>query len=186
MYVRMYTCIHIYGDFIYNIIPLYVMHCYYATIVTHLISIYSSFYIHNQAGNYKKFSVFCKMLSSAFSKDTDSVLVDLLTYSDLEMLKARKTGKDPSTISSSTNSKAQLKRYVILTYQSEFDRVHYPLPLAFEDKPNVEAMQRTIKKLRANEANRSLNDISMGGESGNHVSKLVGRLREENTELRHR
>ena len=126
------------------------------------------------------------MLSSAFSKDSDSVLVDLLTYSDLEMLKARKTGRDTSSATSNTtNSKNQLKRYVILTYQSEFDRVHYPLPLAFEDKPNVEAMQRTIKKLRATEANRSLND-SIGGESVQHANKIVGKLREENTELRHR
>ena len=123
------------------------------------------------------------MLSSAFSKDSDSVLVDLLTYADLEALKAKKTGKGPGT--SNPNSKTQLKRYVILTYQSEFDRVHYPLPLAFEDKPNVEAMQRTIKKLRANEANRSLNE-SFGGDSVQSANKLVGRLREENTELRHR
>lgn len=40
------------------------------------------------------------------------------------------------------------KRYLILTYTVEFDRVHYPLPLAFEDEPSAESMQRTIRRLR--------------------------------------
>ncbi len=48
--------------------------------------------ITQKAGSYKKFDIFVKMLASAFSKDSESVFVDLLTYSDLEMLKARKLG----------------------------------------------------------------------------------------------
>lgn len=95
------------------------------------------------------------MLSSSFSRDNESVFVDILTFSDLEMLKARKLG---SSTSSSANShsmaasgagvKQYQKRYVILTYCSEFDRVHYPLPLSFEDTPNVAALRRTIGRLR--------------------------------------
>jgi len=40
------------------------------------------------------------------------------------------------------------KRYLILTYAVEFDRVHYPLPLAFEAIPSADSMQRTISRLR--------------------------------------
>jgi coiled-coil domain-containing protein 61 len=95
------------------------------------------------------------MLSSAFSKDSDSVFVDLLTLADLEMLKARKTGASvrsdqpsQSQSQSMTASRRQLKRYLILTYTGEFDRVHFPLPLAFEEKPNAVALVRTIRRLR--------------------------------------
>lgn len=106
--------------------------------------------ITHKAGNFKKFPVFVKMLSSSFSKDSETVFVDLLTYSDLEMLKAKKTGAvGVSAQHSSSGTKQQLKRYIILTYTAEFDRVHYPLPLSFEDEPNVGSMERTIRRLRA-------------------------------------
>lgn len=39
-------------------------------------------------------------------------------------------------------------RYLILTYSAEFDRVHYPLPLMFDDSPNSDAMKQTIRRLR--------------------------------------
>ena len=42
-----------------------------------------------KAGNFKKFEVFLQMLASAFDNDSESVYVDVLTYSDLEMLKAQ-------------------------------------------------------------------------------------------------
>lgn len=39
--------------------------------------------ITQKTGNYKRFSVFVKMLASALLQQSDSVFVDLLTYSDL-------------------------------------------------------------------------------------------------------
>ena len=44
--------------------------------------------ITNKAGNYKKFSIFVKMLLAGFKKDQgDEVVVDLLTQNDLIALK---------------------------------------------------------------------------------------------------
>lgn len=40
------------------------------------------------------------------------------------------------------------KRYLILTYAVEFDRVHYPLPLSFVQTPTLDILQRTIRRLR--------------------------------------
>jgi hypothetical protein len=40
------------------------------------------------------------------------------------------------------------KRYLILTYAVEFDRVHYPLPLALVQAPTPDVLQRTIRRLR--------------------------------------
>jgi coiled-coil domain-containing protein 61 len=93
------------------------------------------------------------MLTSALSKENDSVFVDLLTYSDLELLKARKTGSmslaNNSNSSTSSLSRSKEKRYIILTYTSEFDRVHYPLPLSPQKEPDVESLKRMIRRLRA-------------------------------------
>jgi coiled-coil domain-containing protein 61 len=57
--------------------------------------------ITHKAGNFKKFSLFTKMLYSAFSKTNDSVFIDLLTLADLEMLKARKAGSQSASVSTS-------------------------------------------------------------------------------------
>jgi len=74
--------------------------------------------ITRKTGNFKKFSVFMKMLSSSLTQESDSVFVDLLTYNDLEMLKNRKSRKP----SQAAPVKANNKRYLILTYAVEFDR----------------------------------------------------------------
>jgi len=44
---------------------------------------------------------------------------------------------------------ANNKRYLIMTYAAEYDRVHYPLPLAFEERPDPERLRATIAGLRA-------------------------------------
>ena len=111
--------------------------------------------ISQKAGNFKKFTVFVKMLCSGLSRETDSVFVDLLTYHDLEMLKSRRSGVPVSSTGSvstmsvnSSVSKVQMKRYIILTYAGEFDRVHFPLPLGYQDSPNPLLLLKTIKRLR--------------------------------------
>mmetsp|Transcript_39346 Transcript_39346/g.40075 ORF Transcript_39346/g.40075 Transcript_39346/m.40075 type:complete len:362 (+) Transcript_39346:168-1253(+) len=158
--------------------------------------------ISQKAGNFKKYSIFLKMLISGFDKDSDSVFIDLLTYSDLELLKARKSGSHMSvtTSTSTTNAKTLLKRYLILTYSGEFDRVHYPLPLAHTDSPSIATMQRTIRRLRSQlmqlQGSSSLS-VTDGqtrppthiqietGTNSDVTSVILSQLRGENQELRH-
>jgi coiled-coil domain-containing protein 61 len=85
------------------------------------------------------------MLLQSLDGQSDSVFIDLLTYSDLELLKSRKTGKPES---SSAASKLNNKRYLIMTYAVEYDRVHYPLPLSFEEAPDPANLKMTISRLR--------------------------------------
>jgi len=98
-----------------------------------------------KTGNFKKFSVFVKMLATSLKRDqrSETVFADLLTYSDLEMLRSRQTRKPLNTAARPNN-----KRYLILTYAVEFDRVHYPLPLAHVDEPPAAALNGTIRRLR--------------------------------------
>uniref|UniRef100_A0A8C5TLM7 Coiled-coil domain containing 61 n=1 Tax=Malurus cyaneus samueli TaxID=2593467 RepID=A0A8C5TLM7_9PASS len=74
-----------------------------------------------KTGNFKQFGIFCSMLESALTQSSESVSLELLTYSDLETLHSWKVGtiiRPPPSTSSVLNT----KRYLILVYSVEFDR----------------------------------------------------------------
>lgn len=68
-----------------------------------------------KTGNYKSFKIFVKMLLTSLTSTDSSVLVDLLSSEDLDKKRAK-----PSR--SAEEGSAKNKRYIILTYVSEFDR----------------------------------------------------------------
>ncbi|GAX84244.1 hypothetical protein CEUSTIGMA_g11667.t1 [Chlamydomonas eustigma] len=150
--------------------------------------------ITTKTGNFKKFPVFCKMLLSAFKQASDSVFVDLLTYQDLEALKTRQQQQHAGG-HKSEQARPSLppsnKRYLILTYAAEFDRVHYPLPLLYDDNPDPTHLRQVITRLRA-ELDASRKDqqdgsllASRGITNGSNGSEGDSRrLREENAALR--
>jgi coiled-coil domain-containing protein 61 len=74
--------------------------------------------------------------------------MDLLTYSDLEILKAKRLRRSGHDARLPTHAVQNNKRYLILTYQGEFDKVHYPLPLPFEEHPDPQDLKKTIVRLR--------------------------------------
>nr|XP_054758866.1 centrosomal protein CCDC61-like [Lytechinus pictus] len=102
----------------------------------------------HKTGNYKQFSIFLSMLESALLQNSDSVSLDLLTYADLESLRNRKAGLGTRTIPGAQRSALNTKRYLIVTYTVEFDRIHYPLPLPYQGKPDPVALQDTVRELR--------------------------------------
>ncbi|XP_076234127.1 centrosomal protein CCDC61 [Calliopsis andreniformis] len=112
-------------------------------------SSYDAAYIENlthKTGNYKHFDVFVAMLQSGLLKTSESITLDLLTFEDLELLRARKFERNSgSSLSNATNN----RRYLILTYTVEFDRIHYPLPLEYCGLPDPVILQATIRRLKA-------------------------------------
>ena len=112
--------------------------------------------------------------------------MDVLTAADLDMLKARKTGARPPASAHGAAPAAGGKRYVILTYSGEFDRVHYPLPLAFESPPSTESLLRSVARLRARLAGRAEMQEGLESQPDKDVRQIIAHLRQENTELRHR
>ncbi|XP_040908005.1 centrosomal protein CCDC61 isoform X3 [Toxotes jaculatrix] len=102
-----------------------------------------------KTGNFKQFPIFCSMLESAVRKTSDSVTLDLLTYADLELLRNRKAGVVSRPRGHQQSSALTAKRYLILIYTVEFDRIHYPLPLPYVGKPDPAALQKEIRALRA-------------------------------------
>ncbi|KAG8008324.1 Coiled-coil domain-containing protein 61 [Nibea albiflora] len=102
-----------------------------------------------KTGNFKQFPIFCSMLESAVRKASDSVTLDLLTYADLELLRNRKAGVVSRPRGNQQSSALTAKRYLILIYTVEFDRIHYPLPLPYVGKPDPAALQKEVRALRA-------------------------------------
>lgn len=58
-------------------------------------------------------------------QDSETVSLDLLTFADLEALREKKAGAGTKTIPGASRSSTSLttKRYLILTYSVEFDRL---------------------------------------------------------------
>ncbi|XP_026571286.1 coiled-coil domain-containing protein 61 [Pseudonaja textilis] len=102
----------------------------------------------HKTGNFKQFGIFCNMLESALAQSSESVTLDLLTYADLEALRNRKIGMGPRHPSASKTSPLNSKRYLILIYSVEFDRIHYPLPLPYVGKPDPVVLQKVIRELK--------------------------------------
>ncbi|XP_074990598.1 centrosomal protein CCDC61 isoform X3 [Calonectris borealis] len=101
----------------------------------------------HKTGNFKQFGIFCSMLESALMQSSESVSLELLTYADLETLRNRKAGaiaRPPASAASPLSA----KRYLILVYSVEFDRIHYPLPLPYAGKPDPAALRRLVRELR--------------------------------------
>ncbi|XP_033881696.1 centrosomal protein CCDC61-like [Acipenser ruthenus] len=130
-----------------------------------------------KTGNFKQFAIFCSMLESALTKSSESVTLDLLTYSDLELLRNRKAGLGSRPHPSSKSPALNAKRYLILIYSVEFDRIHYPLPLPYQGKPDPARLQREIRELRE--------ELRERGEGAAHTSKdsETHRLRAELVKL---
>lgn len=87
------------------------------------------------------------MLASAFDSDSPAVHLDLLTGEDLEALR-QASGVTSVNRQVPSAAGAHSKRYLILTYQGEFDKVHYPMALAHNDVEDISQLKRTIVRLR--------------------------------------
>ena len=72
----------------------------------------------------------------------------MLTQQDLIEMKQKKG--IASTASSAQKSVANKheKRYMILTFDGEFEKVHYPLPLAYCEEPDIQSMFTTFQRLQ--------------------------------------
>lgn len=125
---------------------------------------YDASYIENltqKTGNFKRFDTFISMLKSGLLGTSECVALDLLTFEDLEMLRNRIShnrgygGPNSSHIMASQTSN---RRYLIVTYTVEFDRIHYPLALEYSGLPDPKILLETIKRLE-----KQVSDLERGG-----------------------
>jgi hypothetical protein len=102
-----------------------------------------------KTGSAKKYSVFIKMLHSALDQSSESVIVDVLTPRDLELLRDRRQ-RESQIQGGDTTAQGKLddsKMFLILTYICEFEKIHYPLSLS-KSVPKEQQLLQTINALR--------------------------------------
>mmetsp|Transcript_1553 Transcript_1553/g.2327 ORF Transcript_1553/g.2327 Transcript_1553/m.2327 type:complete len:493 (-) Transcript_1553:239-1717(-) len=115
---------------------------------------FSSSYIEtltSKTGNFKRASTFARMVVSAVEGSAESVYVDLLTSADLEALRRRRHSAQPVVVNGGViSSKPPIsnRRYLIVTYAVEFDKVHYPLPLDIENEPSAMSLRRQLRRAK--------------------------------------
>lgn len=109
----------------------------------------------NRFAGATKYSRRVAVVQAALAGTNPAVKIDLLTYADLETLRQRKLesnsgrglGQNPGSSSGQNHAKLKNKRYLIMTFTSEFDRVHYPLPLEYQGEPRAGRLQGIIRTL---------------------------------------
>lgn len=132
----------------------------------------------HKTGNFKQFDIFANMLENAITDGSDAVSLELLTYNDLEALRSQKGGN--TSYNGQGKSELTSKRYLILIYSVEFDRIHYPLPLPYVGKPDPVALQNEIRELKA----KLSESVSMQSEKPTDKQKSIMRkLKEEANKL---
>lgn len=102
-----------------------------------------------KAKNPKQFSVFVKMIVSAAKRESQEVVIDLLSQNDLELLKQKKTMEKAQSLPIQGSDNPRQKKYLILTLRGEYDKTHYPLPLPFLDDPDITTVRRTFTRLQS-------------------------------------
>eukprot|EP00696_Hemimastix_kukwesjijk_P006949 gnl/Hemi2/18815_TR6227_c0_g1_i1.p1 gnl/Hemi2/18815_TR6227_c0_g1~~gnl/Hemi2/18815_TR6227_c0_g1_i1.p1 ORF type:complete len:474 (+),score=139.16 gnl/Hemi2/18815_TR6227_c0_g1_i1:143-1564(+) len=131
-----------------------------------------------KAGNFKSFPVFVKMLLAGLKKTTDTVYLDIATYSELEALNHNNNQKVRGAANSINNvirNNRNNKRYLMLTYVVEFDKVTYPLALLPSSTSDLRTMKSTISRQR-----EEIDELRMSRSSVHEVKSL----KEENAALR--
>ncbi|KAM4696657.1 centrosomal protein CCDC61 [Rhinophrynus dorsalis] len=136
----------------------------------------------HKTGNFKQFAIFCNMLHSALTQTSESVTLDLLTYADLELLRHRKVGGAPRQAPPPKSSGLNSKRYLILIYSVEFDRIHYPLPLPYVGKPDPVYLRKVIRDLK--EELMALREATGEGSRDSEVRRLREELQQVMDEKR--
>lgn len=139
--------------------------------VCHGISIADIEELTRKTGNYKKFPIFLNMLESAVTKSSEAVTLDLLSYMDLEAMWEKKLSFNKKQ-RFSCGTKPESKRYLILTYSVEFDRIHYPLALSYFGSPNPIVLQETIRKLQT-QLNKARNLLQLRNSVHSNFCELM-------------
>ncbi|CAK77565.1 unnamed protein product (macronuclear) [Paramecium tetraurelia] len=101
-----------------------------------------------KTGNPKKFNIFLSMLQTALQKTNENVLFEILTYQDLENLKQQKSQDQSNLSRTSSNNQKVNKRYLILSYQTDFEKIHYPLALNYEEQIENSRLMTKIQNLK--------------------------------------
>ncbi|XP_018324333.1 coiled-coil domain-containing protein 61 isoform X2 [Agrilus planipennis] len=148
---------------------------------------YDNLFIENlthKTGNYKQFDIFVTMIKSGLLKTSSSISLNLLTLEDLEAMRIKRL-RSHLTCTHSTTCENQNRRYLIITYTVEFDRIHYPIPLEYCGAPDPVVLQATIHRLEEEILTlKQKKDNRLDNQKNFVLERRIDELNTENKELR--
>ena len=122
------------------------------------------------------------MLINATQQESDQLKIEVLTYADLQILKKKRTGADNDAPQNTANDS---KRYLILTYTSQYDRVHFPLPLSNMDTTRLDTSDAERNPSAATSSQHLMRGTAIPHVQPDGGDKLEAeRLRKENEQIR--
>jgi len=130
-----------------------------------------------KTGNFKSFNVFINMLENAINQKSSSVSIDFFTSDDLELIR-----KNQQNQRKSSATKFSTKRYLILIYNAEYDRICYPLTLRYCGKPDPVVLIEQIRQLATE--NQLLKSRLESDTERFDLQQECSRLKNENEEYR--
>lgn len=84
--------------------------------------------ITQRANHEKSYADFVKIFLIALEQKSRRIYIDFLNFQDIQMFKAKRSNNEEAIKkASSTDALQNTKRYVILTYMTEYDKAHFPL-----------------------------------------------------------
>ncbi|KAI8804026.1 hypothetical protein BJ742DRAFT_826184 [Cladochytrium replicatum] len=125
-----------------------------------------------QTGNFKRFPTFVEMLATGIKQGDENLHLELLTLRDIEALKRG----DTSSIGAEEEEGFPQKVYLIMTYTTSFDRIHYPLPLGLVSDVTFHS-NASVDELKAHA-------VTLQTENKQYIKKISALLR-ENDRLKH-
>ncbi|KAA6362508.1 MAG: putative VFL3 protein, partial [Streblomastix strix] len=140
-------------------------------------------------GSFRKYPIFMKMLIRSLKQKTEQLSTDLLTHADLQELQQRVSKGAVKPKQSKTKN-----LFLILSYQTDFDKVHYVLCLGYIDGNNPEQLKKRVSKLQSElisardqleqvqKENQKLKKINQ--QQKDKISEMQGELRSLRTNIR--
>ncbi|UJR23986.1 hypothetical protein I4U23_026952 [Adineta vaga] len=89
------------------------------------------------------------LMHETYCSQSTSTNIDLFTYDDLEAVRKKRQGQSGNLThhEQPTNVELANRRYLILTYNAEYDRIYYPLSLPYCGKPDPVVLMQQIRQL---------------------------------------
>ncbi|TGZ63832.1 hypothetical protein CRM22_006691 [Opisthorchis felineus] len=123
-----------------------------------------------KTGSFRQFDTFCSMLHTSLREFIPSLQLDFMSFDELDSIR-----KTQSNVASKLPlSNRQDKRYLILSYVTDFDKVRYPLPL-------THSLRNEIDGIKFHHNFRQHDKCVSGTTSIHHPE--IARLTEENRKL---
>lgn len=129
--------------------------------------------------SYKNFNVFFRMLCTSLTQELNNPCIDLISQEEIDEI-STPTQSVKNEGSNSTNFIKLDRKYLVMSYENEFESVNYPLCLTHLENPPKEITFHTIRRLSSQiQSFKTINSNNYVVDMNNKIVQLM----EENKRL---